>query len=392
MCLEEPPTTSLLARATSHPSLAAKEKKSDSSQKRIQSSFEDCSYKSSKDKPIQYQVKIIPRFLGFILCLCLLLHGPASWLSSSEFQNCVWKKIEIAAKPAQNLALQPTELQQTKVNFPYDVASGSSVYCNGDPVNGLDPDGRCVEGMVTGQSYNVPSYAGALMGRMNPFFSTTQQVFSTGEAYNANYETFGESHWNAINTTFNPAYAAIKGGYEATTGFGMSPNNLGQDLSVGQRIGSGVESVVGALSMVGIAEGASLVNSAVSSASVAAELTPFETMLAKVDELDFSTPRNGAVFYSGPGQGMRAASFAERTGGMTIDMTSGGQWLRENLGVFSRAEQDLIWQKASTPFAEGASGRINAFINGANPERAFRTIEEPILNVNQNVWKSTYHY
>ena len=145
MCLEEPPTTSLLARATSHPSLAAKEKKSDSSQKPIQSSFEDCSYKSSKDKPIQYQVKIIPRFLGFILCLCLLLHGPASWLSSSEFQNCVWKKIEIAAKPAQNLALQPTELQQTKVNFPYDVASGSSVYCNGDPVNGLDPDGRCVE-------------------------------------------------------------------------------------------------------------------------------------------------------------------------------------------------------------------------------------------------------
>jgi len=144
----------------------------------------------------------------------------------------------------------------------------------------LDPDGRCVEGMVTGQSYNIPSYAGALMGRMNPFFSTTQQLYSTAQTYNANYETFGESHWNAINTTFNPAYAMIKGGYEATTGFGVSPNNLGQDLSVRQRIGSGVESVLGAVGTFGIAEGASLVNGTVGSAfasSAAAELTPFET-------------------------------------------------------------------------------------------------------------------
>jgi len=182
--------------------------------------------------------------LGVILLFVLLLQLLAPWPSRPSFQNHTWKK----TFPSSTSHLEKTTCY-------YDAASGSSLYCNGDPVNGLDPDGRCVEGMVTGQSYNIPSYAGALMGRMNPFFSTTQQLYSTAQTYNANYETFGESHWNAINTTFNPAYAMIKGGYEATTGFGVSPNNLGQDLSVRQRIGSGVESVLGAVGTFGIAFG-----------------------------------------------------------------------------------------------------------------------------------------
>jgi hypothetical protein len=115
-------------------------------------------------------------------------------------------------------------------------------------------------------------------------------------------------------------------------------------------------------------------------------------MMAKVDTLDFNTPVNKAVFYSGPGQGARATSFAGRTGGMTIEMTPGGQFLTENLGAFTRAEQNAIWQRASVPFAEGASGRINAFIRGADPTRTFRTIEEPIINSSSSIWGSTYHY
>ena len=126
---------------------------------------------------------------------------------------------------------------------------------------------------------------------------------------------------------------------------------------------------------------------------VAAESpSAFESMLQKVDTLNFSTPRNGAVFYSGPGQGARATAFAERTGGMTIEMTPGGRYLSENLSGFTRAQQDLIWQRASTPFAEGASGRINAFIKGADPSRTFRTIEEPLLDLNSDVIRSIYHY
>ena len=129
-------TQQLLQQEKKTSSLAAKEKENHLLML-IQRRSETRSHQHSKKK--------IPCFLGFILCLCLLLHGPASWLSSFEFKNRVWEKISIDAKSAQNLVLQPTELQQTKINLDYDVASGSSVYCNGDPVNGLDPDGRCVE-------------------------------------------------------------------------------------------------------------------------------------------------------------------------------------------------------------------------------------------------------
>lgn len=120
----------------------------------------------------------------------------------------------------------------------------------------------------------------------------------------------------------------------------------------------------------------------------------FESMMGKVGTLDFSTPANKAIFYSGPGQGARAAAFAERTGGMTIEMTAGGRALAADpvFQSLSPAQQFQIWQRASTSFAEGASGGMNAFIGGARPDRTFRTIEEPILNANPNVYRSTYHY
>ena len=62
---------------------------------------------------------------------------------------------------------------------------------------------------------------------------------------------------------------------------------------------------------------------------VSAEEAAFQSMLAKVDTLDFSTPPNAAIFYSGPGNYLKATSFAEQSGGanMTIEMTAGGQQL-----------------------------------------------------------------
>ena len=125
------------------------------------------------------------------------MHRPTSWLSSSESQNCVWKKIEIAAKPAQNLALQATELQQTKVNLPYDFALGSSVYCNGDPVNGLDPDGRCVEGYTSGYNSglfvdheNLTQQVAGLVGAAASYHDTLPLALARD--YNNAPEGYGE--------------------------------------------------------------------------------------------------------------------------------------------------------------------------------------------------------
>ena len=41
-------------------------------------------------------------------------------------------------------------------------------YCNGDPVNGYDPDGRFGVGAITGQSYNTASSFGNLFGTYTP--------------------------------------------------------------------------------------------------------------------------------------------------------------------------------------------------------------------------------
>ena len=209
--------------------------------------------------------------------------------------------------------------------------------------------------MVTGQSYNVPSYAGALMGRMNPFFSTTQQVFSTGEAYNANYETFGESHWNAINTTFNPAYAAIKGGYEATTGFGISHNNLGQDLSVGQKINSGVESVFGAVGTVGIAFGRA-------SLGTAGKLVTAETTVTR------------AMWVGPEGELAAKASGAQvlQPSSAAVQAASSGDW--------------SLMRSESAAWAKGATGEVPVFF-GNGKGRIFLNDELPELLKNMNSGK-----
>lgn len=94
------------------------------------------------------------------------------------------------------------------------------------------------------------------------------------------------------------------------------------------------------------------------------------------------------------GQGMRAAAFAESTGRSTIEMTKGGRALMSDpiFLLLSPEEQYQVWQKASIPFAEGAKGHINAFINGARSNGTFRAIEEVILEQNIDVYQTTYHY
>jgi len=120
----------------------------------------------------------------------------------------------------------------------------------------------------------------------------------------------------------------------------------------------------------------------------------YEKMLAKIDGLDFTTPPNKAVFYSGPGQRARAMAYAEKTGGMTIDMTRGGQDLVADplWAELTPGQQYAVWEKASTPFVQGASGEIEAFIKGARSTGVFRRMEERLLNLNSNVYKYIYHY
>lgn len=43
-------------------------------------------------------------------------------------------------------------------------------------------------------------------------------------------------------------------------------------------------------------------------------------------------------------------------------------------------------------YAAGASGEINAFVKGANPDRIWATVEKPALNDNPDVYRFRLHY
>ena len=124
-------------------------------------------------------------------------------------------------------------------------------YCDGDPVNQYDADGRFGVGALTGQSYNSASSLGAIFGGSTLITQSTQMASSLVQSYQGNLQMFDGNQYNAINATVNPAYTAIAKYNEATDGIGYSYNNLGNSLSTGDRVFSGVQSAVAAVSTVG---------------------------------------------------------------------------------------------------------------------------------------------
>jgi hypothetical protein len=66
----------------------------------------------------------------------------------------------------------------------------------------------------------------------------------------------------------------------------------------------------------------------VSGASYQAEGTSaFQSYMQIASRLDVSTPPNGAVFWSGPGNRALAEAAASENGAFTLEMTPGGSWL-----------------------------------------------------------------
>jgi hypothetical protein len=101
--------------------------------------------------------------------------------------------------------------------------------------------------------------------------------------------------------------------------------------------------------------------------------------------LDFSTKEDGAVFWSGDGNMLKAQEWAAASGKTTLEQTAGGKYL-DDLNLFSidgnQAAQ--VWDVASKRFAEGATGDLTVFKEGATQfgqygERTWWRIEQPIL-------------
>jgi hypothetical protein len=118
-------------------------------------------------------------------------------------------------------------------------------------------------------------------------------------------------------------------------------------------------------------------------AETPSELTSSQ-LRAGIETADASTAANNAVFYSGRGNDVLAKDFAAKNGLTTIEDTPGGQWLAAQRlhERFTTEQADALWAQPSERYAQGAAGKINAFVQGAAPDRIWAKVEQPALEVN----------
>lgn len=129
-------------------------------------------------------------------------------------------------------------------------------------------------------------------------------------------------------------------------------------------------------------------------AAGAPENPSFNSIMRQVEKVDVSTPRDGAVFWTGYERGNQTAAmkWAAANGKYTIEMTPGGRWLNSldlygPNSLLTRAQADAAWVRMSERFTEGASGHVNAFTRGTsyNPASTFYNTELRGLRRNPNV-------
>ena len=131
----------------------------------------------------------------------------------------------------------------------------------------------------------------------------------------------------------------------------------------------------------------------------------FDQYMERVKELDVSTGRDQAVFFSGRDpvfaenppplkddlkNRTMALQYAEITGKTTLEMTPGGQWLKKKEPYknpnLTEEQAKEVWTSLSQRFAEGASGEVVAFSRLLDPDPIWK-IEKDALLKNPNVTK-----
>jgi uncharacterized Zn-binding protein involved in type VI secretion len=112
-------------------------------------------------------------------------------------------------------------------------------------------------------------------------------------------------------------------------------------------------------------------------------------LLNLVEKLDVSSPKDKAVFYSGPGMRDAASAAASGKGLSTIESLPDGKWLdslqlfdKEALGPDSAYQ---VWDRMSERYAGAASGEVHCFVNNPSPRSTFLRKELPALQKNPNV-------
>jgi hypothetical protein len=113
-----------------------------------------------------------------------------------------------------------------------------------------------------------------------------------------------------------------------------------------------------------------------------------QKLLNLVEKLDVTSPKDKAVFYSGPGM-KQAAKLASTKGLTTIESIPDGNWL-DGLHLF---EEDAlgpdaayqVWDRMSERYAGAASGEVHIYASKPSPRSTFLRKELPALRKNPNV-------
>ncbi len=110
-------------------------------------------------------------------------------------------------------------------------------------------------------------------------------------------------------------------------------------------------------------------------------------VVSQAKNMGLVAPPNATLLWSGLGN--KGASIAEQTakelGATTLEMTSGGKWLTENLLTkvdnipFNQVEVRQIFNQASDLYASGAKGQVKALLGKVRPTSTFATIELPAI-------------
>jgi RHS repeat-associated protein len=120
------------------------------------------------------------------------------------------------------------------------------------------------------------------------------------------------------------------------------------------------------------------------------------------NKLDFSTKKDGAVFWSSSANSSNikiAQNWASDHGKTTLEQTKGGIYL-DNLDLFNPAngltgnQAKEVWDIASRKFAQGATGEAYVFSTGATKigkhgEKTWWKTEKPTLMENDDITRIT---
>ncbi len=208
-------------------------------------------------------------------------------------------------------------------------------------------------------------------------------------------DTTGEMPFFLVTAAIGAVAGAIIGGVVAAKNGGNVWAGIGIGAAAGGLAGAGLGAAAAVMlagsataSTAAVVSGAGMLATAVSTGGAGAGVA------LVVDNMSRAANNVGTVLYSGGEQARQAATtFANNTGGTTIDPTVIGQ-VADAATKVPGADFTTVWSQASAAFCNQASGIVNAFVSN-NAYRGvnsiFWSIEMPTLLNNSRVTEIIIH-